>query len=99
MLLKAFQSVIQTVRQEIKRIHHSRINIIAQVQQASTHQHIQHCTKGINVVSVSSRQPVTISEKAKMTNEFSPVSSFKWGERNETLFVDNLNKAYKKEVI
>ena len=33
-----------------------------------------------------------------MTNVFSPVTSFVWGERDGTLFTDDLNDAYEKIV-
>ena len=61
-------------------------------------QHTRHCAKLINVVSVSSSQSVTISERTKVTNVFSPLSSFMWGEREGTLFTDDINEAYEKIV-
>ena len=33
-----------------------------------------------------------------MTNVFSPVTSFVWGERDGTLFTDDLNEVYQKIV-
>ena len=61
-------------------------------------EHKRHCTKRLNVASISSRQPVTISERAEVTNVFSPVASFVWGERDGTLFTDNLIETYEKRV-
>ena len=61
-------------------------------------EHNRHCTKRLNVASISSRQPVTISERAEVTNVFSPVASFVWGERDGTLFTDNLIGSYEKRV-
>ena len=37
-------------------------------------QHNRHCTNHFNVVSISSSQPVTISERTEVTNVFSPVA-------------------------
>ena len=59
-------------------------------------QHNRHCTNHFNVVSISSSQPVTISERTEVTNVFSPVASFVWGERDGALFRDDLNEAYEK---
>ena len=61
-------------------------------------QHNRHCAKRINVVSISSSQPVTISERVEVTSVLSPVTSFLWGERDGTLFTDDLNEAYEKIV-
>ena len=61
-------------------------------------QHNRHCTKRINVVSVSSSQPVPISEKVEVTNVFSPVTSFVWEERDGTLFAYDFNEACKRIV-
>ena len=61
-------------------------------------QHAQHCAKHINVGSILSIQPVTISERAEVTNVISPVTSFMWGERDETLSTDDLNETYQKMV-
>ena len=61
-------------------------------------QHNCHCTKRLNVVSISSSQSVTISGRAEVTNVFSPVTSLGWGERDGTLFTDDLNEAYEKIV-
>ena len=61
-------------------------------------QHAQHCAKHINVGSILSIQPVTISERAEVTNVISPVTSFMWGERDETLSTDDLNETYEKMV-
>ena len=58
----------------------------------------RYCTKHLSVVSISSTQPVTISERVEVTNVFSPVTSFVWGERDGTLFTDDLNDAYEKIV-
>ena len=58
----------------------------------------RYCTKRLSVVSISSTQPVTISERVEVTNVFSPVTSFVWGERDGTLFTDDLNDAYEKIV-
>ena len=44
-------------------------------------QYNRYCTKHLNAVSISSRQPVTISERVEVTNVFSPVTLFvydKW---------------------
>ena len=46
-------------------------------------QHNHHCTKRLNVVPISSSQPASIAERAELTNVFSPVASFVWGERKE----------------
>ena len=62
-------------------------------------QHTRFCAKCINVVSISSSQLVTISERAKTANVFSPVTSLMWGERDGTLFTDNLNETYQKIVL
>ena len=56
----------------------------------------RYCTKHLSVVSISSTQPVTISERVEVTNVFSPVTSFVWGERDGTLFTHDLNEAYEK---
>ena len=37
-------------------------------------QHNRHCTNHFNVVSISSSQPVTISERTEVTNVFSPAA-------------------------
>ena len=50
----------------------------------------------MNLVSVSSSQPVTISERVEVANAFSPVTLFMWGERDGTFFTYDLNKAYEK---
>ena len=55
-------------------------------------QHTRFCAKRMNAVSISSSQSVTISERAKTTNVFSPVISFMWRER------DGLNETYEKNV-
>ena len=39
-----------------------------------------------------------MSERAEVTNVFPPVTSFVWGERDGTLFTDNLIEAYEKRV-
>ena len=64
----------------------------------SLSQHNRHCTKRLSVVSISSSQSVNRSERAEVTNVFSPVTSFVWGERDGTLFTDDLNEAYQKIV-
>ena len=61
-------------------------------------QHNSHCNERLNVVSISSSQHVTISERAEVTNMFFPFTSFVWGERDGTLFTDDLNEAYEKTV-
>lgn len=61
-------------------------------------QHNWHCTKRTNVVSILSSQPVTISERVKLANVFSPVALFVWGERDGILSTDGLNEAYDKIV-
>ena len=61
-------------------------------------QHNHHYTKRLNIVLISSSQPVTISERAELTNVFPPVISFVWGKRDGTLITDNLNEAYEKIV-
>ena len=61
-------------------------------------QHNRHCTKRINVVSISSSQPGTIFERVEVTNVFSPVTSFVWEERDGTLFAYDLNEACKRIV-
>ena len=61
-------------------------------------QHNRHCTKCLNTVSISSSQPVTITERAELTIFFSPVTSFVWGEREGTLFTDDSNETYEKIV-
>ena len=61
-------------------------------------QHTRFCAKCINEVSISSNQPVTISERAKVTNVFFPATSFMWGERDGTFFTDDLNETYEKIV-
>ena len=50
------------------------------------------------LVSISSSQAVTLSKKVEVTNVFSPVTSFVWGERDETLFSDDLSEVYEKIV-
>ena len=64
----------------------------------SLSQHNRHCTKRLSVVSISSSQSVNRSERAEVTNVFSPVTSFVWGETDGTLFTDDLNEAYQKIV-
>ena len=59
----------------------------------------RHCTKRLSVVSISPSHAVTISERAEVTNVFSPVTAFLWGERDGTLFTDDLNVAYEKIVL
>ena len=54
-------------------------------------QHKGQYTKHINVLSISSNQPVTISERAEVTNVFFPVTLFIWGERDGTPFLDDLD--------
>ena len=61
-------------------------------------QHTRFFAKRMNAVSISSSQSVTISERAKTTNVFSPVISFMWRERDGTLFADDLNETYEKKV-
>ena len=58
----------------------------------------RHCTKRLNIASISSSQSVTISERPGVTNVFSQVTSFVWGERDGTLFTYDLNEAYEKIV-
>ena len=48
-------------------------------------------------MSISSSQHVTIPERAEVTNMFSPVTLFVWGEIDGTLFTDDLNEAYEKQ--
>ena len=60
-------------------------------------QHNRHCTKRLNTVSISSSQPVTITERAELTKLFSQVTSFVWGEREGTLFIDDSNEITRKE--
>ena len=60
-------------------------------------QHNRHCTKRLNTVSISSSQPVTITERAELTKLFSQVTSFVWGEREGTLFIDDSNEIMRKE--
>ena len=62
-------------------------------------QHNRYCTKRLSVVSISPSHAVTISERAEVTNVFSPVTAFLWGERDGTLFTDDLNVAYEKIVL
>ena len=56
----------------------------------------RHCTKRLNIASISSSQSVTISERPGVTNVFSQVTSFVWEERDGTLFTYDLNEAYEK---
>ena len=55
-------------------------------------QHYQHCTKHINVVVNFINQSVTTSRKAEVTNVLSLVTLFIWGEKDGTLFTDDLNE-------
>ena len=80
--------IMPTVGQMIKQILHSRISTYRDLSQ-----HKRHCIKRLNVVSISSSQSVTKSKRAEVTNVSSPVTSFVWGERDGTLFTDELNEA------
>ena len=53
----------------------------------------------MNVVSISSRQSVTISEREEVTDVLSPVTSFVWVERYGALFTDDLKEAYEEIVL
>ena len=53
----------------------------------------------MNVVSISSRQSVTISEREEATDVLSPVTSFVWVERYGALFTDDLKEAYEEIVL
>ena len=59
-------------------------------------QYTQFCAKRVNIVSISSSQPVAIFDRTKVTKLFSSVTLFMWGERDGTFFTGDLNETYEK---